>query len=246
MPTKSALIVTADDYGYAAAYDRGILAAAGAGALDAVSAMVGRAGLEPEPLLASGVEIGLHLELAPLDGRAGEGDIKRADGELTRQLERFESLFGRPAAYLDGHHHAHAWPGLAAPLARVASELGLPVRSVDARHRRLLRSRGVATQDWLIGRLRPSEPALPKELAAGGELPEGIGEWMTHPGYEDGAAGAVAANDPRSSYDREREEDLRLLLQLGDRQAWRTRGIERRTHAEALKDRPTSAKPAGR
>ncbi len=45
----SVLIVNADDYGYHPAYDAGILEAAGAGALDAVSAMVTRPGLAGPP-----------------------------------------------------------------------------------------------------------------------------------------------------------------------------------------------------
>jgi predicted glycoside hydrolase/deacetylase ChbG (UPF0249 family) len=217
------LIISADDYGYSPAYDRGILEAAGAGAVDAVSAMVDREGLDPEPLLATGVEIGLHLELAPLKGRAGEGERRDAVAELRRQLGRFEELFGRRAAYLDGHHHAHAAPGLAAAIARNAGEHRLPVRSVDARHRRLLRCLGIATPDRLIGRLSEAEPARPPELEA---LPEDVTEWMVHPGYREASGG--------SSYDAGREEDLRLLLEFADAEAWRRRGIERRTHAAAL------------
>src|SRR5436190_52649 len=62
---RPGLIITADDYGYARGYDEGIVEAAGAGALDAVSAMVLREGIEPKPLLGTGTEIGLHLELPP-------------------------------------------------------------------------------------------------------------------------------------------------------------------------------------
>jgi predicted glycoside hydrolase/deacetylase ChbG (UPF0249 family) len=217
------LIIAADDYGYSPAYDRGILEAAGAGAIDAVSAMVDRGGLVPQALLSTGVEVGLHLELAMPEGRAGEEERHAAIAELRRQLERFEDRFGRPAAYLDGHHHAHAAPGLAAGIARVAGERGLSVRSVDARHRRLLHCLGVATPDRLIGRLSESEPVRPPELET---LRSGVTEWMVHPGHSDPASG--------SSYDAGREQDLRLLLELGDRSAWLARGVLRRTHTEAL------------
>jgi predicted glycoside hydrolase/deacetylase ChbG (UPF0249 family) len=217
------LIISADDYGYSPAYDRGILEAARAGAVDAVSAMVGREAVDPDPLLATGVEVGLHLELALPHGRAGEGERREAVAELRRQLAGFEELFGRPAAYLDGHHHAHAAPGLAAAIARVAGEQALPVRSVDPPHRRLLRCLGIATPDRLIGRLTEAEPARPSELEA---LPDGVTEWLVHPGHRDAGSG--------SSFDRARDEDLQLLLDLGDREAWRGRGIGRRTHREAL------------
>jgi predicted glycoside hydrolase/deacetylase ChbG (UPF0249 family) len=215
---ETALIVTADDYGYAPAYDRGILEAARTRAVDAVSAMVLREGCEPEPLLSTGVEIGLHLELPGWSGvpvaRAGPEERRAAVAACREQLERFEELFGRPAAYLDGHHHCHAAPGLAAALGRVAREHGLPVRSIDARHRRLLRCQGVATQDRLVGRSDESEPAIPAELEPlvrhRRGAPSGVTEWMVHPGYADPAAG--------SGYDAGREADLALVLELGRRE----------------------------
>jgi predicted glycoside hydrolase/deacetylase ChbG (UPF0249 family) len=203
-----ALIITADDYGYAPGYDDGIVEAAQAGAVDAVSAMVTRYAPAPGPLDETCVAIGLHLDLE----RAG----------MDEQLRAFERLFGRGPAYLDGHHHCHARGAPAVAVADLARARGLPVRSVDARHRRLLRCKGVATPDRLVGRLTESEPALPAEVAAliegGGN--EGVTEWMTHPGR--------AAPLPGSSYDAGREEDLRLLLELA-----RDAGLEqiRTTHA---------------
>ena len=187
------LRITADDYGYAPSYDAGILAAARAGALDAVSAMVLR-DPDPAPLLESGVEIGLHLEplgLAPLD----------------QQWKRFEDVFGRAPAHVDGHKHCHAAPGgPALAVAKLARARGVAVRSVSPRHRRLLRCQGVATPDRLVGRLSEDEPALPSEISAwlDGRPPEGLTEWMVHPGYAGGG----------SSFDRGREEDLELLLGL--------------------------------
>ena len=206
-----ALIITADDYGYHPSYDGGIVEAAGAGALDAVSAMVLRNGLDPEPLVGTGVAIGLHLEL-PREARE-EGEL--ADGvavaALRAQLERFEEVFGRPPAHLDGHHHCHARCGAAADIAREAAARDLPVRSVDEPHRGLLRRLGAATPDRLVGRLsEEAEAALPPELRPaveeGTELPLGVTEWMVHPGHADPGTG--------SGYDLAREEDLDLLLAL--------------------------------
>lgn len=225
------LIVAADDYGYAPAYDEGILEAARRGAVDAASAMVDRGDCEPEPLLETGVEIGLHLELGGLGGRDEEphpgrdratpAERERAHAEAWRQLVRFEELFGRPAAYLDGHHHAHARPGLGLVIARLARERSLPVRSVDPRHRRLLRCQGVPTPDLLVGRLRESDPALPAELGGVGERPAGVVEWMVHPGYPDPSAG--------SSYDAGRGEDLELVLGFRP-----PPGVRRADHRAAL------------
>ena len=209
------MIITADDYGYREAYDRGILEVAGARAVDAVSAMVSREGIEPKPLLDTQVEIGLHLELrvdVTRGERVGKREREAAILALRDQLGRFEALFGRPPAYLDGHHHCHAQPGLGTALAREARRLRLPMRSVGPEHRRLLRREHVATPDLLVGRLtEEAEAALPEALRPaiedGGELPAGVTEWMVHPGHSHPDAG--------SGYDRAREEDLDLLLGLG-------------------------------
>jgi predicted glycoside hydrolase/deacetylase ChbG (UPF0249 family) len=231
MPGRRALIITADDYGYSPRYDEGILEAAGAEAVDAVSVMVTREPIEADPLLRTGVETGLHLELPRelTEGeRAGVREREAALSALGEQLEAFESLLGRPPAYLDGHRHCHAHTGLAAPLAREARHRGLPVRSADAGHRRILRHEGVATPDRLIGRYS-EEPdgALPVELRQvveeGAKLPAGITEWMVHPGHADPGSG--------SGYDLAREEDLDLLLSLCLLPALRA---ARLTHAAAF------------
>src|SRR5215212_4037563 len=106
MPERCALIITADDYGYSPRYDEGIVEAAGAGAVDSVSVMVTREPLNPGPLLATGVEVGLHLELPEeltAGPRAGPGERDAALRGLRDQLEQFESSMGQPPAYLDGH-----------------------------------------------------------------------------------------------------------------------------------------------
>ena len=220
------LIVTADDYGYGARYDDGILEAARCGAIDAVSAFARRSARGPEPLISSGVEIGLHLELGA-GGEAARADARErayAGGELERQLAAFRERFGREPAHLDGHHHCHARDGLGTVVSDFAAERGLPVRSADRRHRRLLRCRGVATPDLLVGRTAEDDPALPAELdpTTAIALPEAaVVEWMVHPGRSDPGLG--------SRYDRGREQDLELLL------AWEPpAGVERATHAEAL------------
>ena len=227
----ASLIITADDYGYARGYDAGILAAAMAGAVDAVSVLV-RRGPDPEPLLATGTEIGLHLELDDEltgGGRAGAAARDAATAELDRQLGEFERLFDRPPAYVDGHRHCHAAPGLGAAIGRACADRALPLRSVSGNHRRTLRCLGVATQDRLIGRLREDEPAPPPEIAAWLEAasgPPGVTEWMVHPGHADPSSG--------SSYDRGRVEDLELVLSLARKPAL---AEARSTHAAALATR---------
>jgi predicted glycoside hydrolase/deacetylase ChbG (UPF0249 family) len=219
------LLITADDYGYAHRYDAGILEAAQAGAVDSVSAFATCSAAGPEALVATGVEVGLHLDLdwtheAPW---ASKGQREEAAHLIAEQIADFRQQFARPPAYLDGHHHCHARNGLGVVVADLALRHGLPVRSISPRHRRLLRCRGVATADLLVGRVEQSAPALPAELTdegAAGMAADLVLEWMVHPGYPD--------RDSGSAYDTGRAEDLELLL------GWEPpAGIERRDHSNA-------------
>ena len=197
-PPRRQLIITADDYGYWPSYNEGILAAIEAGAICSVSAMVERDHCDPRPLLESGVEVGLHLEF---EGRWGPRSGAPARTALQVQIDRFVDLFGRWPAFLNGHHHCHARPELATPVYEMARNIKVPVRSVNRDHRQWLRERGIATPDLLVGRLESGGVAEPPELR---DLPKGVTEWFTHPGYPDPEAG--------SGYDLARREDLDTLL----------------------------------
>jgi len=93
---RKILVITADDYGYWPSYNRGILEAVEAGAVDSVSAMVEREHCDPEPLLESGVEIGLHIEF---EGRWGARSANAARTSLRVQLDRFVDPFHRWPAF---------------------------------------------------------------------------------------------------------------------------------------------------
>jgi predicted glycoside hydrolase/deacetylase ChbG (UPF0249 family) len=210
---ESRLVIVADDYGYAPAYDAGIVEAASAGAIDAVSVMVVRRP-DPTALVETGVDLGLHLELPVEPARA-------VSAAVDEQLARFVAMFGQSPTHLDGHHHCHARGGEAAlAVARTARRIGVAVRSVTARHRTLLRRFGVVTADRLVGRTSETAPEQPAEICAWldeGKAPAGVTEWMVHPGHGGGG----------SSYDGGRERDLALLLELGDRSRWLGRGVRR-------------------
>jgi predicted glycoside hydrolase/deacetylase ChbG (UPF0249 family) len=188
-----ALTIVADDFGMSSAYDDGILEAARAGAIDAASVMVRRSPDRIGELIASGIDVGLHLE------GAGAEEVLDEDGLLS-QLAAFGDLAGRGPDHIDGHHHCHSrLPEVAA----IAVELGIPVRSVSADHRCALRSAGARTPDLLVGRYEEGEPVIPAELT---EPPAGTRsiEWMVHPGRPDPETG--------SDYDAGRAEDLAVLL----------------------------------
>jgi len=225
--THRFLIISADDYGYWPAYNEGILAAVEAGSVDAVSVLTERPHCDPEPLLASGVEVGLHIEF---ESRWGARSGAPARNSLRVQLDRFVDLFRSWPAFLDGHHHCHARPELATPVMEAALQMSVPVRSVSDDHRQWLSERGIRTPDRLIGRLESSEPVEPAELR---RLPAGVTEWMVHPGYPDADSG--------SSFDLGRREDLDMVMRARvrerfDRPIWGD--AIRATHAEALPKEP--------
>ena len=224
------LIVVADDYGRAPAYDAGILEAARAQAVDAVSVIV-TGGCDSAALLATGAAHGLHLRLTDAEML----DQPAAVVALGEQVDRFERLFGAPPAHLDGHRHCHAVPAVAAGIAREAARLGIPLRSVSRSHRKTLRALGVATSDRLVGRFSEREPVVPVTLLplveGEGEAPPGVTEWMVHPGHSDPSVG--------SRYDAGREEDLRALLELARRSDIAAR---RTTHAGAFSLRSPHAR----
>src|SRR5687767_2401006 len=114
-----ALLIVADDWGYSRRYNEGILAAAREGAIDAAGAMVLREACEAEALLETGIDVGLHLEMAEDAG----------GGEVSAQLARFEEIFGRRPGYIDGHHHCHGRPEIEGEVSAAAIELGVRVRA---------------------------------------------------------------------------------------------------------------------
>jgi predicted glycoside hydrolase/deacetylase ChbG (UPF0249 family) len=120
------IVVCADDFGQSAPIDAGILTLARAGRLTAVSALA----LGPHfaadlpSLVATGVEVGLHLDLteglggSPSSGLGGLiarshlGLISRgpASEAMAGQLDAFERAAGRAPAFVDGHRHVHQLP----------------------------------------------------------------------------------------------------------------------------------------
>lgn len=226
MAKQRTLIIAADDYGYWPSYNRGILEAVGRGMVDSVGVMVEREHADPEPLKQTRVEVGLHLDFV---GRWGVRSGAPARNAVEIQLDRFSRAFGRWPAYIDGHHHCHARPEMLEPVADLAKQLSIPVRSIDERHRQLLSERGIATQDHLIGRMSGDEQLPDSALK---NLDPGVTIWFLHPGRPDPDSG--------SAYDRAREEDLELLLRLNlleraNRPAWGE--AIRSTHAAALAGR---------
>jgi predicted glycoside hydrolase/deacetylase ChbG (UPF0249 family) len=135
----SRLILCSDDFAYSPAISAAIVTLAQAGKINAISCMAVMPGwAEDARMLADlpeQVEIGLHLTLtgevprtrmprfAP-DGRMPEIDpLARAANrwsvpldevamEISAQFDAFFAALRRPPAFVDGHQHAHALPGI--------------------------------------------------------------------------------------------------------------------------------------
>ncbi|WP_368643338.1 ChbG/HpnK family deacetylase [Castellaniella ginsengisoli] len=121
------IVLCADDFGMNPAVNAGILSLAGRGRLSATSLLVdGPAARADIPaLLASGLQIGLHLNLTESFGQPGLclplGVLIRTAwlGRLSsqavrdavqRQVALFQDITGRAPDYVDGHQHVHQLP----------------------------------------------------------------------------------------------------------------------------------------
>jgi predicted glycoside hydrolase/deacetylase ChbG (UPF0249 family)/glycosyltransferase involved in cell wall biosynthesis len=145
------LIINADDLGACAARDAGILDLFACGAITSASLLVdGRSALAAAAsAVAADLPLGLHLNLSEgrrqtpssltdADGRlrgkfglreALAADAVRTDDlvrEIRRQFEAFIALTGELPSHVDGHHHCHIEPTVAAVLAPImAREYGV-------------------------------------------------------------------------------------------------------------------------
>jgi len=238
------LIVNADDFGLTNGVSRGILEAHHRGIVTSTTLLVNRP--IPEDLLselkASALGVGLHLNLthgAPISPPGevpslvdGEGklirDARQAAAaakpgevalELRAQVAMFVRLMGRAPTHLDSHHHVGRHSPILECLLDLAEELSVPLRSQDSEIRRVARARDLKTPDHFFGDSGPdpywsSERTLTHLLA----LPDGVSEFMTHPGYFD-------ADLAYSRYGKQREVELQGLTDAAMKEAVTTRGI---------------------
>lgn len=134
------IVLCADDFGMNSAIDAGVLKLAASGRLSATSFLVdgptGRGSVHA--LLDAGLQVGLHLNLTEDFGQPGLcmplGRLIRAAylrrlpvsevvATVSRQLDQFHALMGRPPDYVDGHQHVHQLPGVRGPLLETLARL---------------------------------------------------------------------------------------------------------------------------
>jgi predicted glycoside hydrolase/deacetylase ChbG (UPF0249 family) len=154
-----ALVVNADDFGWSAGINRGVVEAHERGIVTSASLMVRRpaaeeaAGYAREHALLS---VGLHVEV-------GE------DTDVARQLATFRALVGRGPTHLDSHHHAHLEEPLRSELIAMGCALSVPVRhfTPDVTHSGGFYGSDQVTVEALVGLLE--------------SLSDGTTELMCHP-----------------------------------------------------------------
>lgn len=137
MVSFRSVILCADDFGLADGVSRGIVELAEMGRLSATGAMTNMPGWRRAALglipVRDRIAVGLHLnlttgsplgpmpELAPsgrflalkeLLPKALKRQLPAAEvaGEISRQIDAFEDVFGQAPAFVDGHQHVHVLP----------------------------------------------------------------------------------------------------------------------------------------
>jgi hypothetical protein len=236
--TTRHLIVNADDFGLTAGVSRGILEAHERGIVTSTTLLVNRHvdGALIAALKGTRLGVGLHLNLtlgAPVTSASRVPSLVSAEGQLVRdarevarrakpeeierelraQVEAFAGLLGRAPTHLDSHHHVGRHSPIREVVWSLAKELGVPVRSQDDEVRREARTAGLRTPDHFFGESGP-DPYWSAErlLAHVNALPEGVSEFMTHPGYFD-------ADLAYSRYGKQREVELQGLTDPAVRRA---------------------------
>jgi predicted glycoside hydrolase/deacetylase ChbG (UPF0249 family) len=225
------LVVNADDLGLSESVNEGIFRAHREGVVTSASMMV-RQGAAPAAAECSAAHpelaIGLHLDLGEWNYEEGEwtlayshcdsDDRDAVEAECRAQLERFRALLGRDPTHLDSHQHVHESEPVAGVAEALAAELGIP-----------LRNRAIPYEGGFYGQSGKGDPypdgIAPAALAALiHKLPPGWTEIGCHP-----AAGTV----PTSSYDAERQVELRTLCDPSIREALNVTNVKLCSFAQA-------------
>ena len=119
------LIVNADDFGFAAGVNEGIIEAHANGILTSTSLMVDRPAAEDAARLARAhpaLSVGLHYEE---DGPEID-EPGHAARTFAAQLARFRELTGAEPTHVDSHHHVHR--SRMSTFAPLVAPLGVPLR----------------------------------------------------------------------------------------------------------------------
>jgi predicted glycoside hydrolase/deacetylase ChbG (UPF0249 family) len=199
------LIVNADDFGYGAAVNRGIVEAHERGVVTSAGLMVNTAGSAEAVRMAAerpGLSLGLHVNFTNEAQRLVEFDDTDVCGaEVRRQLDRFVELTGKLPTHIDSHQHVHRRRSCLPSFQELAEAHRLPLRDQPP-----VTFKGGFYAQWEYGVSEPKRvgfEALERILRS--ELAAGIYELCCHPGRYDPEVHYV--------YHRERELELATLCE---------------------------------
>jgi chitin disaccharide deacetylase len=221
------LIVNADDFGFSPAVNAGVIKAHEHGIVTSASLMVRWPAAEAaasycreHPRLG----LGLHLDFSEWVWRDGEwacvyqvvatDDPEAVGQEAHRQLEEFRHLAGADPTHIDSHQHLHikVQPPVAAAIAELADELGVPLRH---------RTAGIRYEGALYAQTEKGEHVagaggVEQLLEVISALQPGVTELACHPGEGD---------EIDSVYGVERQAELAILCDRRVREAIARSGI---------------------
>ncbi len=205
------LIVNADDFGRSPGINAGVVEACRRGIVTSASLMVRWPATEEAARLGRAVgrlSLGLHVDLGewrfdgawkpvyevvPLDSEAA------IEAEVRRQLEIFRRcLGGQDPTHLDSHQHVHGEEPAASVFARIANELGVPLRN----HSPHVRHCGDFYGQSGRGGSNDEGISVARLVEILRSLPGGTTELACHPARD---------ADLESVYLRERERELSVL-----------------------------------
>jgi chitin disaccharide deacetylase len=245
------LIVNADDFGFTRDVNRGIIEAHRAGILTATTLMANGAAFEDAVKLARetpSLDVGAHLTLVGGPGQPptvtallaamARGRVRVYD-EFAAQVSRIMDA-GIAPTHLDTHKHTHVLPNVLNGVLRVAHEFQVPwvrapfdqraagrswkARSIallEARFRRQLAASGCRATDQFAGFDMTGRFGAADLAALVARLPDGVTEFMCHPGYCTGELHAA-----RTRLKESRERELQALTSSEVRESLARSGVE--------------------
>jgi predicted glycoside hydrolase/deacetylase ChbG (UPF0249 family) len=201
------LVVNADDFGFTADVNEGIVEAHRSGILTSTTLMANGAAFDDAVRLASqnpDLDVGCHLVL--IGGRSALAPhnplpssvphllaaiVSRRiaiHDELAAQVRKILGA-GISPTHLDTHKHTHLAPPVLDAVARIAQEFGIPwvrrpfeIPFLRSRFRRVLAVHKCRTTDYFTGFRLTGRFRAPELVQLIGRLPEGTTEFMCHPG----------------------------------------------------------------
>jgi predicted glycoside hydrolase/deacetylase ChbG (UPF0249 family) len=119
----------------------------------------------------------------------------KARRQFTEQIEKFKILMGKMPTHIDGHYHVHRLPAILPFILEFSKKNKIPVRAI-----------GEVNFIASFSNPNPKNASLVNLIKIIRNLPQGVSELMTHPGYSSVKLKRV------SSLSDQRERELAILI----------------------------------